>query len=108
MSLHSVVVCSPCTCTYLCHVSDWTPLHEAANHGRVDIVSFLLEHEADIHAQGHDKTTPLLDAVYGGHYEVCCVCHTGFPMAAIFECVGLYILLEYRLFNTYCTFGTGI
>ena len=55
----------------------------------MDIVSFLLEHGADIHAQGHDKTTPLLDAVYGGHYEVCCVCHTGFPMAAIFECVGL-------------------
>ena len=68
---------------WFCHYSDWTPLHEAANHGRVDIVNFLLEHGADVHAPGHDKTTPLLDAVYGGHYEVRHVSHGGSLIAAI-------------------------
>jgi ankyrin repeat protein len=50
---------------------EWTPLHEAANHGFADIVKYLLEHEADIQAKGHDDTSPLHDAVFCGHYEVC-------------------------------------
>ena len=49
---------------------EWTPLHEAANHGFVDIVKYLLDHGADIQANGHDNTTPLHDAVCCGHYKV--------------------------------------
>lgn len=48
----------------------WTPLHEACNHGHVDIVAILLDNNAFINAYGMDKDTPLHDAVINKHIEV--------------------------------------
>ena len=40
-----------------------TPLHDAANQGRVDIVKLLLEHKADVHLTNNSKKTAL-------HYSI--------------------------------------
>lgn len=48
----------------------WTPLHEACNHGHVQVALFLLKHQADVNARGMDGDTPLHDATVNGHLEV--------------------------------------
>jgi len=51
----------------------WTPLHEACNHGHLEIVRFLLERGADVnHGGGKDVggLTPLHDAASAGNFEV--------------------------------------
>lgn len=51
----------------------WTPLHEACNHGYVDIVNILLDFGADINDKGGpccDGITPLHDAAINGQLEV--------------------------------------
>ena len=50
---------------------DWTPLHEASNHGFRDITRVLIKAEADINATGgSDNITPISDAAQNGHFEI--------------------------------------
>lgn len=51
----------------------WTPLHEACNWGRVDIVNLLLDNGADINdpgGSGCEGVTPLHDAASNAHFEI--------------------------------------
>ena len=48
----------------------WTPLHEAANHGREDVCRFLIAAGADLNAKGLHDVTALMDAVQNGHINV--------------------------------------
>lgn len=51
----------------------WTPLHEAANFGNLEIVNYLVTHGADIDHSGGEKcnwVTPLIDAASNGYVEV--------------------------------------
>lgn len=45
----------------------WTPLHEAAMHGREDLARLLLEHGADPHLPSADGSTPADLAARKGH-----------------------------------------
>jgi len=53
-------------------VVGWTPLHEASNHGRLNVARELLRAGADSNAQGLDNNSPLHDAAVNGHVEVQC------------------------------------
>ncbi len=51
----------------------WTPLHEACNHGYLEVVRTLLDHGAAINDPGGAHcggVTPLIDAGINGHVEV--------------------------------------
>ncbi len=48
----------------------WTPLHQAAAHGRTEIVKLLLAHGASTDAKSDDKRTPAEMAELKGHAEV--------------------------------------
>lgn len=51
----------------------WSPLHEAANHGYVDIAELLLKHGANVNDPGGTSckgVTPLHDAAYCGHFSM--------------------------------------
>jgi len=51
----------------------WSPLHEAANHGYVDIAELLLKHDANIDDPGGASckgVTPLHDAACCGHFSM--------------------------------------
>ncbi|ORY96584.1 ankyrin repeat-containing domain protein, partial [Syncephalastrum racemosum] len=52
----------------------WTPLHEAARHGHVEIAELLVQHGADhgahANSKGADQDTPLHDATENGHEDV--------------------------------------
>ena len=48
----------------------WTALHEACNHGFLDIVKVLIEHGADVNVHGLEGDTPLHDAAANGHEEI--------------------------------------
>ena len=51
----------------------WLPLHEAANHGYVDIVAYLINKGAWINDRGGEKctgVTPLHDAAVNGNLEI--------------------------------------
>jgi len=63
-------------------VVGWTPLHEASNHGRLNVARELLRAGADSNAQGLDNNSPLHDAAVNGHVEVPCVslCTSVFPL----------------------------
>ena len=51
--------------------AEWTPLHEACNHGYEEIVKLLINNGAYIDATaGEDKDTPLHDAVTNNHIDV--------------------------------------
>ena len=47
-----------------------TPLHIAAQNGRVDVVDVLLQNRADTNAKQIDGATPLCTAVRSGHFDV--------------------------------------
>jgi ankyrin repeat protein len=47
----------------------WTPLHQAAAHGNVELVRLLLEHRADPDARSEDGKTPADLATTNGHPE---------------------------------------
>jgi ankyrin repeat protein len=40
----------------------WTPLHYAADHGRLDLMTWLIAHGADVHAAMNEGETPLFFA----------------------------------------------
>jgi ankyrin repeat protein len=48
----------------------WTPLHQAAAHGRMEVVELLLARGADTGAVSDDKRTPAQMAEAKGHSEV--------------------------------------
>ncbi|CAD6227731.1 GSCOCG00006186001-RA-CDS [Cotesia congregata] len=51
----------------------WTPLHEAANYGHIEIVQLLIDHGANVNDPGGPKCgniTPLHDAASCGHFSV--------------------------------------
>lgn len=48
----------------------WTPLHEAANHGREDVTRLLVKNGANLSARAVDGLTPLMDAVINDHLSV--------------------------------------
>jgi len=47
----------------------WTPLHQAAAHGKKDLVRLLLDHGADPEARSEDGKSPLEMALKDGHPE---------------------------------------
>jgi ankyrin repeat protein len=47
----------------------WTPLHQAAAHGQVEIMKLLLAHGASVNAKSEDGTTPLQMAQNKGYPE---------------------------------------
>jgi ankyrin repeat protein len=47
----------------------WTALHYAATSGSDAIVRTLLDRGADIDARSPNRTTPLMMAIYGGHFS---------------------------------------
>lgn len=54
---------------YFCFL-DWTPLHEACNHGHYKIAKFLAKSGAFVNAAGLEGDTPLHDASSNGHLKV--------------------------------------
>lgn len=51
----------------------WSPLHEAANHGYVDVAELLLKHDANVNDPGGVSCkgiTPLHDAACCGHFSM--------------------------------------
>ena len=51
----------------------WTPLHEACNHGYIEIVEMLVDAGADINDRGGVQCggiTPLNDATQWGHVNI--------------------------------------
>jgi ankyrin repeat protein len=48
----------------------WTPLHEAAQIGDVEMVRDLLQHRADAQARSDEGKTPAEMAVAKGHEEI--------------------------------------
>jgi len=40
-------------------VNGWTPLHEAARAGHLDVIKFLIEHEANVNERTNSKDTAL-------------------------------------------------
>jgi Ankyrin repeats (many copies) len=49
----------------------WTPLHEASNHGHLEIAEWLIRAGANVNARGLEDETPLHDATRNGHVKVC-------------------------------------
>jgi ankyrin repeat protein len=47
----------------------WTPLHQAAAHGQMEIMKLLLDRKADVNAESDDGTTPLRMAHNKGFSE---------------------------------------
>lgn len=47
----------------------WTPLHQGAAHGQVEVLKDLLQHGADINAKSDDGQLPIDMALKGGHQE---------------------------------------
>jgi len=48
----------------------WSPLHEVAQSGNVEIMGLLIKHGADVNVASECKTTPIHDAVGVGHKAV--------------------------------------
>jgi len=48
----------------------WTALHEACNHGWVDVARQLLNAGANVNVRGLENDTPLHDAAINGHTKV--------------------------------------
>ncbi|CAF4073803.1 unnamed protein product [Rotaria sp. Silwood2] len=48
----------------------WTPLHEAVNHGHIDIVRYLLDCKANINIKANNGITALIDACNSGCFDV--------------------------------------
>jgi ankyrin repeat protein len=66
--LLNALACIECSCTRF--LLGWTPLHEACNHGCVEVARQLLKAGANVNVQGLDNDTPLHDAAGNGHQKV--------------------------------------
>ncbi len=55
---------------FLLTIKGWTPLHEACNHGHVNIVAVLIDKGVNVNVEGMGGDTPLHDAVINNHREV--------------------------------------
>ncbi|CAF0957106.1 unnamed protein product [Rotaria sordida] len=51
-----------------CH--GWTPLHNAAYYGHIDIVRYLLDHKANINARTNNGITALINACYNKYFDI--------------------------------------
>jgi ankyrin repeat protein len=51
-------------------IEKWTPLHVASQFGHLDVVKWLLDHNADVHVHDDKGDTPLHLAAIEGHLEV--------------------------------------
>ncbi len=51
---------------------NWLPIHEAANHGHLEILEYLLDNGAQsgINSKAMEGMTPLIDACYNGHIAI--------------------------------------
>jgi ankyrin repeat protein len=47
-----------------------TPLHEAAENGRKDVVELLLANKVEVNPKSNDGSTPLHEAALAGHKDV--------------------------------------
>ena len=52
------------------YISGWTAIHEACNHGWLDVAKQLLKAGANVNVQGMENDTPLHDASVNGHKKV--------------------------------------
>lgn len=70
--VHCHLLCILCNTVYLCTClfAGWTPLHEACNHGYMDVAKQLLKAGANVNVQGYGNDTPLHDAAINGHQKV--------------------------------------
>lgn len=48
----------------------WTPLHEACNHGHINVASLLIKAGANVNAKGYEDVTPLHDAALVGQLKL--------------------------------------
>jgi ankyrin repeat protein len=48
----------------------WTPLHQAAASGRLDLVQLVLTYRPFVDPENHDGATPIACAQAGGHQEI--------------------------------------
>lgn len=78
----------------------WLPLHEACNHGYIDVVGVLLEHGAAINDAGGihcDGITPLHDAAVNGQVEVVqLLLEHGADASITDKKVSIYLLAHYN------------
>jgi ankyrin repeat protein len=49
--------------------SGWAPMHEAAMHGHTEVITYLLEQNADVNVRSALGSTPLHWAARGGHAD---------------------------------------
>ena len=69
----------------MCGLLGWTALHEACNHGWLDVARQLLNAGADVNVRGLENDTPLHDAAINGHTKVRPSVHTPPAMSGIFS-----------------------
>lgn len=52
------------------YFAGWSPLHEAACKGYLDVCKMLIKHGAEVNVHGYCDETPLHDAAFNNHPKV--------------------------------------